>query len=230
MRADGGLALFTRAGAAGQARAIVAAAAPPPDAAGDCTVWPMARLGPASGADAVPRWTVGFVGGRAAPIPLDSLEGLAGADSAALAAALSRAAAGLPGDTARRLRGLPFAVRSARRFSPEPGVETIVAVLARTLNQEATPFAEHVLLVAERATGGAGGAPLAAAYHERAVGSEETLESPEVHAAVRLGAAGGGRPTLVLSRDYYEGSAYTLLEREAARRWRVRWTSAYRGC
>lgn len=222
------VALFTRAGAAGQARAVVTSAAAPPDAAGECTAWPLARLGPASGADAVPRWTVGFVGGHAAPIPLDSLEGLAGADSAALAAALSRAAAALPGDTARRVRGLPFAVRSARRFSPEPGVETIVAVLARTVNQEASPFAEHVLLVAERAQGGTG--PLSAAYHERAVGVEETLESPEVLAAVRLGADGGGRPTLVLSRDYFEGSAYTLLEREGARRWRVRWTSAYRGC
>jgi hypothetical protein len=221
------VALFTRAGAAGQARAVVTTGTAP-DTSEGCSVWPLARLGPASGADAVPRWTVGFVGGHAAPIPLDSLEGLASADSAALAAALSRAAAGLPGDTARRVRGLPFAVRSARRFSPEPGVETFVAVLARTVNQEASPFAEHVLLVAERARGGTG--PLAVAYHERAVGVEETLESPEVLAAVRLGADEGGRPTLVLSRDYYEGSAYTLLEREGARRWRVRWTSAYRGC
>jgi hypothetical protein len=222
------VALFTRAGAAGQARATAAPAPHPEDDA--CSVWPTARLGPASGADAVPRWTVGFVGGHAAPIPLDSLEGLTSADSATLTAALARAASGLPGDTARRLRGLPFAVRSARRFWPEPGTEVVVAVLARALNQEATPAAERVLVVVERERGGS--APFTVAYHERTVGSEETIESPDVLAAVRLGGEGGtgGRPVLVLSRDYYEGSAYTLLEREGAGRWRVRWTSAYRGC
>jgi hypothetical protein len=224
--------LFSRAGAAGQARAVVAATPGAGEVAGDCTVWPSARLGPASGADVVPRWTVGFVGGRAAPIPLDSLEALSSADSAALTVALARAAAGLPGDTARRLRGLPFAVRSARRFSPEPGVDAVVAVLTRTVNQEATPFAERVLLVAERPHGSTG--PFTVAYHERALGSEETIESPDVLAAVRLGDGGTpgqeGRPTLVLSREYYEGSAYTLLERVGPGRWRVRWTSAYRGC
>ena len=216
--------LFSRAGSAGQARAMVASAVVV-DTASDCTMWPTARLGPASGADVLPRWTVGFAGGRATPLQLDSLEGLASADSAALAAALARVASGLPGDTARRLRGLPFAVRSARRFTPEPGVQAVVAVLARTLGQEATPLAEHVLLVAER-RGNAG--PFTAAYHERSLGTEETLESNDVLAAVRLGA--DGRPTLVLSREYYEGSAYTLLEREGAGRWRVRWTSVYRGC
>jgi hypothetical protein len=117
-------------------------------------------------------------------------------------------------------------VRSARRFEPEPGIETVVAVLARTLGQEATPLGEHVLLVAERRGGTR--APLVAAYHERSLGVEETLESNDVLAAVRLGA--DARPTLVLSREYYEGSAYTLLERERAGRWRVRWTSVYRGC
>src|SRR5207253_8854434 len=81
------VALLTRAGAAGHAQATPT---PTPTGASQpgtaCTNWPTARLGPASGADVLPSWTVGFVAGQPTPIALDSLEGTTPADSATLAA------------------------------------------------------------------------------------------------------------------------------------------------
>ncbi|GLC24556.1 hypothetical protein [Roseisolibacter agri] len=222
--------LVSRVGVAGRARAEPVAAAPTGSA---CGSWPAARLGPASGADAVPQWTVGLVqpAGGATPVaalPLDSLHGLSPADSASLAAAVTRLASELPADSASRaLRGLPFVVRTAGRFRPDSTAETVVAVLTRALAQEASPIGEVILLVAER--------PLdlrtgrwATAYHERAVGREEVLPAAEVLAALRIGEP--GRPALVVARVGEDGSRYSLLERAAPGRWQVRWTSVARGC
>ena len=50
----------------------------------------------------------------------------------------------------------------------------------------------------------------------------------DVLAAVSLGVP--ARTTIVLARDYGDGSAYSLLERTGARAWRIRWSSAYSGC
>lgn len=221
------VALFSRAGASGRARAT-AVDAGAPNACG----WPTARLGPASGADALPAWTVGFVGGAPTPVALDSLEGATARDSAALAATVTRLAGSLADDTVRAFRGVPFTVRSARRFAIGDGREGLVAVLTRALAQEASPLAEHLLLVAERPRAAAGGAstaaPWAAAYHERDAGREDAVPATEVLAAATLGA--GQRPALVLARALADGSRYALLERTGEREWRVRWTSAVRGC
>jgi hypothetical protein len=168
---------------------------------------------------------VGFAGTAVEALALDSIETLTGADSARLAVEVTRLASALPGDTAASFRALPYTVRTARRFSPEPGVSAVVATLTRSVNQEAKPLGEQLLVVAERSTSGGRYTP---AYHERASGREETLETVEPLAAVRLGA--DRRPTLVMARDFYDGTAYSLLERVGAGRWRVRWTSAYRGC
>jgi hypothetical protein len=121
----GAVTLYGRAGLAGEARAVLAGQVPGEDG---CASWPTVRLGPASGADAVPGWTLGLVhrAGEAAPaaIALDSLEALHGADSAGVAATVTRLAAALPATQRRRagrFHGLPFVVRSARRFAPARG-------------------------------------------------------------------------------------------------------------
>ncbi|MGZ8491321.1 MAG: hypothetical protein ACXWZS_03845 [Gemmatirosa sp.] len=222
--------LLSRVGVAGRARAELAAAAP---AGSPCGSWPAAHLGPASGADALPAWTVGLVqpagaASAVAVLPLDSLHGLPPADSAGLAAAVSRLASALPADSAaRRLRGIPFVVRTAGRFRPDSSSEAVVAVLTRALAQEASPIGEVILLVAERPL--TAGAPRwTSAYHERTVGSEEALPAAEVLAALQIG--GPGRAALVIARDGEEGSRYSLLERTAPGRWQVRWTSDARGC
>jgi hypothetical protein len=225
----GDVALFTRAGAAGHAKAELAT----PGATGQCVRWPLARLGPASGADAVPAWTVGFARGAPTPIALDSLEGASAADSAGLAAVVTRLASGLHDDTVRVLRGVPFSVRSARRFTLADGTQGLVAVLTRALNQEAAPVGEQVLLVAER-SGAPTGAPASSpatwsvAYDERAAGSEEIVPATDVLAAVALGRP--QRPTLVLARALANGNRYSLLERTGDHTWRIRWTSVEGGC
>jgi hypothetical protein len=222
--------LLSRAGIAGRARAQA-------DAATSGAACPGARLGPASGADALPAWTVGLVlpagsgAPKVRPLPLDSLTGLASADSAALAAEMTRIASALPasgGADGRRLRGLPFVVRSAVRLRPDDATHAVAAVLTRSLPQEADPVGEVILLVAERAASAAPTARWSLAYHERVVGHEESLPASEVLAALRIGRA--ARAALVLARAGEEGSRHTLLERAAPGRWQVRWTSVARGC
>jgi hypothetical protein len=235
---DARVELFTRAGSVGTAT-IGSTEAPKRPGPG-CTGWPVARLGrpaaasagaPGSGttpaARAPSRWSVALAASAARAIPLDSIEGLSSADSAHLAAEVTRLASTLPNDTARLFRGIPFAVRAAWRFVPARGVDAVVADVVRRLNQEASPFAEELLVVAERdpATPGRRYAP---AYVERVSGPEETLETSEVLAALFLGPR--RVPTLVLGRDYGDGTAYALVERTEPGRWRARWSSAYAGC
>ena len=91
----------------------------------------------------------------------------------------------------------------------------------------ASPKLANCLGWAERDSGQAS-APWTAAYSERVADNEETVEASEVLAAVALGPA--RTPTLVISREYDEGFAYSLLERVGPKRWRLRWSSAYAGC
>ncbi len=189
-----------------------------------CTAWPSLSLAPqASGGP----WLIGFQAGRAVPIPLDSVDILSGADSARMTAEVSRLASMLPNDTVPAFRGLPFAVRSVRRFSPVTGVSALVAEVVRKVNQEANPREERILIVAERDSGKATGR-YSLAYSERTSGTEEDVETTDVLVALALGSA--RTPTLVLRREYFEGSAFALLERTGPKSWRVRWTSAYAGC
>jgi len=191
----------------------------------DCSTWPSAQLAPADGSG-IGRWTVGFAAGRAEAIATDSIEALSSADSTRLTGEIARLASSLPGDTAQAFRGLPFVVRGVRRFELATGVEVLVTEVVRSLNVEASPRQEQLLIVAERdSTTGGRWVP---GYVERTSGTEEELVSTDVLAAVRLGAS--RRPTLVLGRDYGDGMSYSLLERVAPHRWRVRWTSAYAGC
>ena len=213
--------LFGRAGLVTPAAALAPAAAE--GAPVGCTAWPPAAVS-ADGGSAPPAWSVAFLAGRAQPIPLDSLAGMTTRDSARFAVDVARLANALPSDGDGDFHGLPYVVRAAFRFTPEPGTEALVAMVMRRVSREADPRVQHVLLVGERAAGG----KWALAYSERSTGAEETLELTEVLAAVQLGAP--PRPTLVLARDYGDGMAYALLERTGPRDWRVRWSSAYAGC
>ncbi|MDQ3949465.1 MAG: hypothetical protein M3282_03885, partial [Gemmatimonadota bacterium] len=206
----------------------------------DCVGWPMLRVVAPSAPSGVPApWTVGLVGARLVPVPLDSVGSLSPADSAALVAEVARLASTVPVRTAAaRLRGLPFSVQDVRRFQVAPGVDAIVAQVVRRVHQEANPLEERTLFIAERDSAQqhqhqerrAGRYTLV--FHERAVGQEETLEGNEVLAA--LTPRDTPRPMLIVARESEGGVRYVLLERaggpRSSRSWRVKWTSALVRC
>ncbi|MEP7064841.1 MAG: hypothetical protein ABI889_02290 [Gemmatimonadota bacterium] len=194
--------------------------------ANQCIEWPAAKVQSTTGSETGSGWTVAFLKGRAKALPLDTVESMSHADSAKLVADITRLVSTVPNDTARTFRGIPFSVRTAYRFAPLQGVEAVVADVVRTLNQEANPQEEHTLIVGERQAGS--NAPYRLAYREVTSGSDETLESSDVLAAVAIGTQ--LRIDLVLAREGYESSAYALLERQPDGNWRLRWTSAHTGC
>jgi hypothetical protein len=208
--------LFAPSGQVGAARVQAARGE-----ADECAVGPAVRLDGAP----PPSWKVAFAAGRARPIAVDSIEGLARADSAARTAEVARLASLVPRTNAREFKGLPFVVRQARGFT-EGGVDVLVGEVVRKVGQEAKPREQHLLVVGERAR--AGGARYELAYHELSAGDEFNVETRALLAAVRLGTA--RRPTLVLNRESPSGLSYALLERVGPRRWRVRWTSGTLGC
>ncbi|HEV7706382.1 MAG TPA: hypothetical protein VGO46_18945 [Gemmatimonadaceae bacterium] len=216
--------LFQRAGG-GEAVRVGAIAGGEWDA-DQCIEWPAAKLQTTTSTDATNGWTVAFLKGRARALVLDTVETLPHADSAKLAADITRLVSTVPNDTARTFRGIPYSVRTAYRFTPAPGIEAVVADVVRTLNQEANPLEEHTLIVGERPTGS--NAAYRLAYREVTAGSDETLESSDVLAAVQIGSP--SHVDLVLAREGYESNAYALLERQADGSWKLRWTSAHTGC
>jgi len=170
-------------------------------------------------------WSVGFVGGVVAPLPMDSLESFSRSDSITLTATVIRLASALPNDSAGRFTGLPFVPRALWRFTIPSGPHVIVATLVRQINQEATPLQEWTLLVAERS---GPDAPFTTAYSERSYGDEESIETREVLAAAQLGA--GRRPVIIVARDFGDATSFGFVERSDDGRWRARWASARRRC
>lgn len=170
-------------------------------------------------------WSVGFIGGVVAPLPVDSIGSLSAADSSRYATWLNRLASALPNDSSGRFSGLPFAVRSISRFAIPDGAQVVVGTLSRQLNQEATPLQERTFLIAEQARGDS---TLTSAYGERSYGDEETIESRELLAALLIGDA--RTPAIVISRDFGNDVAYALFERVAGAKWRNQWSSARRHC
>jgi hypothetical protein len=213
--------LFGRGGA----RAAAQLGGTPSSSDAECRVWPLRNVSTVSGDGAGSAWAVGFVGGQAVPLALDSVEMLTSRDSMALAAEASRLASAVTATTAPAFQGLRFTAHDIHRFEASPGVQAIVAHLFRKVNQEASPEEEQTLLIAERDSGVTSG-PYQLAYAERTHGLEEEITTPEVIAGVRL----GGRPILIVARDGNEGVAYAMLERTGPRRWRVRWLSATTSC
>lgn len=190
-----------------------------------CRTWPTARLQRLSGDTATASWTVAFESGHATPLAVDSIEMLAGADSARLAADVARLASALPGDTSAIFRGLPFVVTKAWRAQIPRGRTVLTAVVVRNVNQEANPRQERILLIAERDS--MPSARYSTVYSERSVGLEETIETSDLTGMLLLGAE--RRPSVVITRDSGHGAAYTLIERVGGL-WQRRWTSAYAGC
>lgn len=219
MRVD----LFARGGLAGRGELR---SSPPRPRDDGCVAWPEARVTITDSVGASPGWTVAFAAGRATSLPLDSLEMQTGADSARLTAEVSRLASMAPDDTSATFRGIPYFVRQVRRFRVATDTQVLVANVTRRINQEANPLEEQLFLVAER-RGSRPDGRYAIAYHERASGPEESIESTDVLAAVGL--APNRAPAIVLIRDYGDGSAYALLTRTGST-WRLSWSSAYAGC
>jgi hypothetical protein len=216
--------LFHRAGGGNPAR--VSAMTGGEWDADQCIEWPAAKVITATTGTATPGWTVAFLKGRAKALALDTIETMSHQDSARLAADITRLVSTVPNDTARTFRGIPYSVRTAYRFTPVAGVDAVVADVVRRLNQEATPREEHTLVVGERASGST--APYRLGYREVTAGSDETIESSDVLAAVTIGTP--PHVDLVLARQGYESNAYALLERQPNGSWRLRWTSAHTGC
>jgi hypothetical protein len=207
----------------GGARASAKLDGPIPATAGaECSPpWTVVRL---AGETTTP-WTVGVVGAGGEAIPMDSLEGLTTADSAALVADAARAASSLPVKDEAYFRGLPFSVHSLQRFTPVAGVQAFAALLVRRVNQEDSPLEERTFLVAEHDSTAAA---WRVAYHERSAGTEDEVESSEALAALTLGTP--RRPSLLIVHEVADGVAYRILERTGPARWRARWTSALGRC
>ncbi|HEY0931165.1 MAG TPA: hypothetical protein VGE27_14690 [Gemmatimonas sp.] len=212
--------LFARGGKIGTALLSVEAA---PKTEPGCTAWPVARLAIDGGSVATP-WTAAFMAGRVTPVPLDSIEGLAVRDSARLAADLTRLASGLPDDTSRTFRTLPYVVlRAWRTSSADSGF--VVATLVRRVNQEDAPKEERLVIVVN--TGSSDAATWNVAWHERAAGHEEELVVAEPLLAFRT--ARSSDLHLLFGRDDGVALGAAVLTRKAGT-WRVLWESAVAGC
>jgi hypothetical protein len=194
------------------------------DLPAECTSWPLVRLDPLP--DTTTRnWSIGFREGAVEAVTIDSLPGLASADSSRLTRELARAASAAPGDTVAALRGIPYQVRRAYRFTPRAGMTEILAEVVRTLNQEASPTHEHMLLVA---TVDSASGRLTVEYSERDAGTEEAMESAELLFAGRI--AGRDIGLLMIVRYVADGVIFSLLESPARGNWYLRWSSSYAGC
>lgn len=193
----------------------------------ECTGWPAWRITKARASAALRPWVVGFVGATVLPVSMDSIEALLRADSARLAAEATRLASTLPSNAADRLAGLPFTVTSLWRFRAGPGVEGMAANLVRRVNQEARPLEERTLLIAERDSSRRD-ERFILGYYDRTQGAEETVESRDVLALVRLSPS--SQPMLVLARDFGDGTAYAIVERDPTGRWREKWRSPRGHC
>jgi hypothetical protein len=187
----------------------------------ECAVWPAVALS----ADSTRGWTVAFQRGVASPIVLHPIESLPSADSARLAAQLTRLATLLPNDTARAFRGLPFVIRAAHRFTPSSGSEAVVAEVIRRVNVEANPREETLLVIAHRDTPAG---QWRVAYSERASGAELHVQRATPLAAAHLGPQ--RLPTVVIERTGADWITYAFLQQLPNGAWEETWESAHSGC
>ncbi len=184
-----------------------------------CLSWPTGQL---SGATAT-NWWIALEKGRVVGIPLDSLEGLASADSAEMAKQIVLAATSLPAASDSVFRGIPFAIRRAYRFMLGRSV-VILSDVVRKINEEANPREEHLVLIVEHPSGGS----YHVAYQSRSSGPEESLVTVEALAAVRF--IQRNQPAIFISSEYEDGGQVGLIERKGEAQWRTVWRSAYTGC
>jgi hypothetical protein len=210
--------LFGRGGRVASAVGVLLL--PPVDVKQECDSWPLAKLRSAHS-----NWRVGFSNGRVHAIVLDSIEAMQSADSAALAASLAQMAATLPIVSDPTFRGLPFRVRSAYTFRLD-SIDAVIADVVRSVNEEANPRLEHLLIIGERPVGTRGKYNLR--YFSRTAGAEESTQATEVLAAIQIGAE--KRPAIVVNIEYDDGGKLGLIERTGPDEWRATWKSAYTDC
>ncbi len=210
--------LFGRGGRVASAVGVLLL--PPVDVKQECDSWPLAKLRSAHS-----NWRVGFSSGRVHAIVLDSIEAMPSADSAALAASLAQMAATLPIVSDPTFRGLPFRVRSAYTFRLD-SIDAVIADVVRSVNEEANPRLEHLLIIGERPVGTRGKYNLR--YFSRTAGAEESTQATEVLAAIQIGAE--KRPAIVVNIEYDDGGKLGLIERTGPDEWRATWKSAYTDC
>jgi hypothetical protein len=211
--------LFGRGGRIGSSPVAVSPLSPV-DTKQECYSWPMARLQSARS-----NWRVGFASGHVHAIMVDSIEAMPSADSAALAASLAQTAATLPFAADPTFKGLPFRVRSAYTFRLV-SVEVVIADVVRSVNEEANPRLEHLLLIGERPARTSG--KYNVGYYSRTAGAEESTQATEVLTTVEIGAA--KRPAIIVNIEYDDGGKLGLIERTGPGQWRATWRSAYTGC
>ena len=186
----------------------------------ECDAWPLVVV-PAAGTG----WRVGFASGRVQAIKLDSIEAMPSTDSAVLAASLAQTAATLSIASDPTFRGLPFRVRSAYTFRLD-SVDVVIADVVRSVNEEANPRLEHLLIIGERPVGTTG--KYTAGYYSRTAGAEETTQATEALAVLQI--VSSRRPAVVVNIEYDDGRKLGLIERVAPGQWRSLWRSAYTDC
>ncbi len=209
--------LFGRTGKLEGPRGVAAFRA---DSMHECYAWPLAGVNAARSG-----WRVGFTSGHAQAIKLDSIEAMSSTDSASLAASLARTVATLPIASDPTFRGLPFRVRSAYTFRLD-SVEVVIADVVRSVNEEANPRLEHLLIIGEKPARTVG--KYVPAYYSRTAGPEETTQASDILAAVRIGPS--RRPAVVVNIENDDGRRLGLIERTAAGQWLSVWRSAYTDC
>jgi len=170
-------------------------------------------------------WRVGFAGAHVQAIKLDSIEAMTSTDSAALAVSLAETAATLVNASDPAFRGLPFRVRSAYTFRLD-SIHVVIADVVRSVNEEANPRIEHLLMIGEKRAGSIG--KYTTGYYSRTAGAEETTQATEVLAAVRVGSS--RKPAVVVNIEYDDGRVLGLIERVASGQWRSLWRSAFTDC
>jgi len=209
--------LFGRSGKVSSS--VAALPLPFTDTTRDCFSWPTAKLQSNPG-----EWQFGFASGRAQAIPLDSIEALSSRDSASLAVSITQTAAALAAADPT-FRGLPFRVRSAYTFQLDT-MQVVIADVVRTVNEEAKPRVEHLLILGERPRNT--DAKFDVSYFTRNAGPEDTTPVTEVLGAIKVGAA--GRPIVIVNVQYDDGGKFGFVERAISGKWNATWKSAYTDC
>jgi hypothetical protein len=186
----------------------------------ECDAWPVAHVHSSNSG-----WRIGFATGHAQEIKVDSIEAMPSTDSAALAVSLAQTVATLAVASDPTFRGLPFRVQSAYTFRLDT-VDVVIADVVRSVNEEANPRVEHLLLIGERPVGSSG--KFNAGYYNRTAGAEETTQTSDVLAVVRLGPS--KKPAVIINMEYDDGRTLGLIERVSPGQWRSIWRSAFTDC
>lgn len=216
------LELFAGGDAVGQAR--VAAIS---DVAGaQCAAWPVVELAATTAGAPARDWRVAFPRGRVTVLPFDSLPQLSSADSSRLTVAIALAASRVADDTATAFRGRPYVVRQANRI----GIADVVFVeVARTVQQEANPLQEQLVMVLERSDEARDPRdPYVTRFHRRAITLEEHVAAVELMAAFRVNRT--GTLGLLVRRESEEGTTFVLLQPAGDGTWYERWRSPLATC